>query len=32
MSDRDSFADGADNDDYGDDDAGSEIDIVEEEE
>jgi DNA-directed RNA polymerase I, II, and III subunit RPABC2 len=33
MSDRDnSFADGADNDDYGDEDAGSEIDIVDEEE
>ena len=32
MSDRDSFADGGDNDDYGDEEAGSEIDIVEEEE
>ena len=32
MSDRDSFADGGDNDDYGDEEAGSEIEIVEEEE
>jgi DNA-directed RNA polymerases I, II, and III subunit RPABC2 len=32
MSDRDSFADGADHDEYGEEEAGSEIDIVEEEE